>query len=108
MKMTCAACGAQVELPEKVGVRDTCPSCDAYLHSCVNCSFWVNSLCTEPSAEKVRDPEGINFCEWFRVRTQDASTVAKAMVDKGRSTQEGKEGGSKKAAEEMWKKLTKK
>jgi len=98
MKMTCAACGAQVELPEKVGVRDTCPSCDAYLHSCVNCSFWVNSLCTEPSAEKVRDPEGINFCEWFRVRTQNA----------GRSTQERKDGGSKKDAEEMWGKLTKK
>lgn len=94
MKMTCAACGAQVELPEKVGVRDTCPSCDAYLHSCVNCSFWVNSLCTEPSAEKVRDPEGINFCEWFEGR------------EKGQETRD-KEGG-KEAAEEMWKRLTKK
>ena len=96
--MTCAACGVEVELPEKVGFRDTCPSCDAYLHSCVNCGFWVNSRCTEPSAEKVRYPEGINFCDWFRARTQDAV----------RSTQEEKAAGSKEAAEDMWKKLTKK
>jgi len=95
MKMTCAACGAQVELPEKVGVRDTCPSCDAYLHSCVNCSLWVNSLCTEPSAEKVRDPEGINFCDWYR------------GID-ANSTDEEKGSKGKKEAEEMWRKLTKK
>jgi hypothetical protein len=98
MKMTCAACKEVVELPEKVGVRDTCPSCDAWLHSCVNCDFWSNSRCTEPSAEKVRDPEGINFCEWYKARTQNAE----------RGTQEGKEKGSKEAAEEMWKRLTKK
>ena len=58
MTMTCAACGALIELPEKVGFRDTCSSCEAWLHSCVNCDFWVNELCTEPSAEKVRDRAG--------------------------------------------------
>ena len=98
MKIICAACREVVELPEKVGFRDTCPSCDAWLHSCVHCEFLVNSRCTEPSAEKVRDPEGINFCDWYRGRTQDA----------GRSTQERKEEGGKEAAEEMWKRLTKK
>ncbi len=95
MKMTCAACRKVVELPEKVGFRDTCPSCDAWLHSCVHCEFLVNSRCTEPSAEKVRDPEGINFCEWFR------------GIDAG-SADEKKAAGSKEAAEEMWKRLTKK
>ncbi len=95
MKMTCAACREVVELPEKVGFRDTCPSCDAWLHSCVHCEFLVNSRCTEPSAEKVRDPEGINFCEWFRGIDAD-------------SADEKKTAGSKEAAEEMWKKLTKK
>ncbi len=95
MKMTCAACREVVELPEKVGFRDTCPSCDAWLHSCVHCEFLVNSRCTEPSAEKVRDPEGINFCEWFRGIDADSADEKKAA-------------GSKEAAEEMWKRLTKK
>ena len=94
MKMTCAACSEVVKLPEKVGFRETCPSCDAWLHSCVNCDFLVDRRCTEPSAEKVRDPEGINFCEWYQAR------------DKGKETSD-KEGG-KEAAEEMWKRLTKK
>jgi hypothetical protein len=97
MIMTCAACGVEVELPEKVGFRDICTSCDAWLHSCVNCGLWVNSLCTEPSAERIRDPEGMNYCDWFRVRTQDAA----------RSTQEERASGGKEAAEEMWRKLTK-
>lgn len=97
MKITCAACKTVVELPEKVGFRDTCSSCDAYLHSCKNCSLYVKGHCTESSAEKVGDPEGMNFCEWFTARTQDTA----------RSTQE-KETTGKAAAEEMWKRLTKK
>jgi len=98
MKVTCAACRVVVELPDKVGFRDTCPSCDAYLHSCVNCLHWVDSRCSEPSAERVGDPEGINFCDWYRARTQDPE----------RRTQEKRASGSKEAAEEIWKKLIKK
>ena len=95
MNIFCAACKTEVEFLEKVGVRDTCPSCEAWLHSCVNCGLWINSQCTEPSAEKVRDPEGMNFCEWFVVSTQDAA----------RSTQKNQR---RDEAEELWKKLTKK
>ena len=95
MKVACSACRIVLEFPERVGFRDTCPSCDAYLHSCVNCDFRVNSRCTEPSAEKVRDPEGINFCDWYQAR------------DKRQGIRD-KEEGSKEAAEEMWKRLTKK
>jgi hypothetical protein len=93
MKMTCAACGTEVLLKEKAGFRETCPSCDAYLHSCVNCAFWVKSQCTEPSAERVRDPEGMNFCEWFKASAEGG--VRRVAEDQGRN-----------AAEEMWKKLT--
>ena len=70
--MVCASCAAPVELEGKAGFRETCPSCDAWLHSCVNCALWVREQCTEPSAEKPRDPEGQNFCEWFEIRKQDA------------------------------------
>lgn len=94
MRINCASCGVPVDLPDKVGFRDTCPSCHAYLHSCVNCAFLVDSRCTEPSAEKVRDPEGINFCEWYRER------------EKGQGKRE--KTGGRDEAEELWKKLTKK
>ena len=95
MKVVCSACGTGNEIPEKVGFRDVCSSCDAWLHACVNCRFWEKNSCTEPSAEKVRDPEGQNFCEWFRTR------------DPGPETRDEKPAG-KAAAEEIWKKLTKK
>ena len=98
MKIVCTACGNVAHLPEKVGFRDTCPFCNAWFHSCVHCALWVNSQCTEPSAEKVGDPEGQNYCEWLIPSTQDAA----------RSTQEENTSDSKEAAEEMWKRLTKK
>lgn len=94
MKISCAACGTTVELPEKVGFRDTCPSCGAWLHSCVQCRLWVNNYCTEPSAEKVREPEGMNYCDWYQARDDKQETGDK---EKGRSE-----------AEELWRKLTKK
>ncbi len=72
-----------------------CPFCDAYLHSCANCDFWMDSRCTEPAAEKIRDPEGINFCDWYRGIVVDSADEEK--------TEKGKE-----EAEELWKKLTKK
>lgn len=103
MKISCAACKAEVEFLEKVGVRDTCPSCDAWLHSCVNCGFLVNGQCTEPSAESVRDLEGMNFCDWYRPGTQNTPRQGSGQAE--RRTQEDKGRGE---AEEMWKKLTKK
>ena len=68
LDIVCSACGARNSIPEKVGFRELCSSCDAWLHSCVNCRFWEKSGCIEPAAEKVRDPEGQNFCEWFKLR----------------------------------------
>jgi len=106
MKIVCAACGNVAHLPERVGYRDTCPSCDAWFHSCVHCALLVDSLCTEPSAEKVRDPEGQNYCDWFVPSTQDAARPSTGLGTG--STQQEKTDGSKEAAEEMWKKLTRK
>ena len=94
MKVMCAACSTMSEFPEKVGYRDTCSSCDAYLHSCENCGLYVKGYCTEPSAEKVSDPVGMNFCEWFMERQE---SVTRSQGPEGRD-----------AAEEMWRKLTKK
>ena len=94
MKMACARCATVLELPEKVGFSDTCASCDSWLHSCVNCTFWIKGQCTEPSAEKERDPEGINYCDWYRgIEINSADE---------REGQTGRE-----EAEELWRKFTK-
>jgi len=85
----------EVEVVERVGFRETCPSCDAWLHSCVHCDFWSGGHCTEPAAEKIGNPETQNFCEWYR------------GID-ANSADERKAAGTKETAEDLWKKITKK
>ena len=92
MNLICRSCGSTVDLPDRVGFRDICPSCSSYLHSCLQCASWVKSSCAEPQAEKVRDPRGQNFCDWFRAAAGGTET--------------GKSSGGKAQAEAIWKKLT--
>lgn len=92
MNLTCFACRKQIDLPEKVGMRDLCPHCSAYLHSCVHCRLYVKENCIEPAAERVRDPEGGNYCDYFQARKKG---------DGQEPTEDGKS-----EAEDLWKKLT--
>ena len=92
MKLSCWSCKREIDLPDKVGFRDICPDCSAYLHSCVQCRLYVKENCTEPSAEKVRDPEGGNYCDFFQVR--------------GPGVDDEPSGDKKSEAEAMWAKLT--
>ena len=64
---TCHQCGAAIT--GAVRFRDTCPSCQAYLHCCLNCANYDTSSsnhCREPLAEWVSDRERANFCDFFR------------------------------------------
>lgn len=66
--MNCKNCGCDIGSPERIGRRDTCPSCGSDLHSCRNCSFFEPGAyndCREPNAERVIDKERSNFCEYF-------------------------------------------
>jgi hypothetical protein len=54
----------------QVGRRDTCPHCEAELHSCLSCRHYdegVARSCKEPFAEVPDDREGGNFCEFFQI-----------------------------------------
>ncbi|MFN7955831.1 MAG: hypothetical protein U0610_29220 [bacterium] len=65
---TCHACGTEVGFDGRVGFRDECTRCLRPLHICRNCRHWdeaAGGICREPVAEKVRDPERANLCEWF-------------------------------------------
>lgn len=87
---TCHACGADVGITGRVGFRDECPGCARPLHVCVNCRHWdvgAGGICREPVAEKVRDPERANLCDWFVFQEgqrgdSDALRAARAAADK--------------------------
>jgi predicted RNA-binding Zn-ribbon protein involved in translation (DUF1610 family) len=67
----CGNCGHRLEIVgNQVGRRDTCPSCGAELHACLNCRHYdphVAKECKEPFAEVPSDKEGANFCEFFQI-----------------------------------------
>ena len=57
-----------MELEHKVSFREECPHCQSDLHICLNCQFYDESAyneCKESSAERVRDKERNNYCEYF-------------------------------------------
>jgi hypothetical protein len=61
-------CGASVA-DGRIGFRDVCDACQAWLHSCRNCDFYAPGAskdCREPAAELVADKQGGNFCDFFR------------------------------------------
>jgi hypothetical protein len=73
----CHRCGFVTEV-ERVGVRDTCPGCTAFLHCCRSCALYAPGLhndCREPAAERVVDKEAGNFCDHFRPAAARAATA---------------------------------
>lgn len=49
-------------------MRDTCPRCDADLHTCRNCRHYdagAHHECRENQAEWVRDKDRNNRCDYF-------------------------------------------
>jgi hypothetical protein len=68
---TCARCGKPAVISGRISRSLLCPSCGAYLHSCVNCRFYrrgSHNDCREPQAELVSDKKGSNFCDYFAPR----------------------------------------
>ena len=66
--VVCYQCSKQVELEHKINFREECLYCHADLHICLNCRFYDESAyneCRESSAEKVKDKEKNNYCEYF-------------------------------------------
>jgi len=54
----------------QVGRRDTCPHCEAELHSCRSCRHFDESVakgCKEPFSEVPDDRDDGNFCEFFQI-----------------------------------------
>jgi len=64
----CFFCHKPLEAEGKVSFHGICPHCGMDVHVCRNCEFYDQNRannCREPMAEKVRDTEVRNMCEYF-------------------------------------------
>jgi len=71
MQLNCWKCGGTIQVSPgtPLGKRETCPKCDADVHSCRNCQFYdpgKHNQCAEPQAEWVGDKEAANYCDYFQ------------------------------------------
>jgi hypothetical protein len=83
----CYKCGEELEFDVKIGRRDVCPNCHAYLHCCFNCQFWnpgVHNQCTENRAEFIRDRAEGNFCLYFTFKKPDEDVAAEQAEAKAK------------------------
>jgi hypothetical protein len=76
----CEHCGTKLDSSIPIGRSSTCPNCNAYLHSCVNCRFYSpgrHNDCTETQVELVRDKSTANFCDYYVMREAGAKKAGK-------------------------------
>ena len=89
-RFKCYQCGEELVFDVKIGRRDMCPNCYAYLHCCFNCNYWnkdVHNQCTENQGEFIRDRAEGNFCLYFTFRPvlddgSDEASEAKKRLSK--------------------------
>ena len=71
--IVCYRCGASLaSLTLPLSRRDLCPACSVHVHVCRMCQFYdadATGECLEDDAEEVLEKERVNYCEWFKPRT---------------------------------------
>lgn len=70
----CFDCKKEINIEGKPGRRDRCPHCGADLRVCLNCRFYDEGSyneCREPVAERVKEKDKANFCDYFESRDSD-------------------------------------
>lgn len=78
----CFKCGSEWKGTAKPGRRDTCASCGADLHACLNCAFYDPTKprqCRNDNVELVTEKNLSNFCDEFSFI--DRSSVFKPGPD---------------------------
>ena len=83
MNVLCYSCQTENIVVDKVGFRDSCIKCYADLHVCKTCHFYdekVYNECGEPAADRVKDKEKSNFCEFYQ--TVSTSPQGKKTLSK--------------------------
>ncbi len=74
----CASCGATQMIIEETVLDETCASCQAPIHACVNCGFFdtaAPSECTQPIDAPVEKKRAANTCPLFKPKITVDITV---------------------------------
>ena len=88
--MQCYRCTNEIDTSVKITRQQECLKCNAYLHCCLNCTFYsadVYHQCREPQAEFVNDKTYANYCEYFmpadtrRSSQKERSTEARKKLE---------------------------
>src|SRR5262249_16202501 len=79
----CAACGAKA--PPHINLATTCPTCNADLHTCRQCTYFDPAArfeCRKPIPAGIVDKNARNMCELFTPRTVvERETTSGAPTD---------------------------
>ena len=97
----CHKCGEELEFEVKIGRRDMCPNCYAYLHCCLNCQHYdpyAPKQCRENPREHVPDKAEGNFCLYFTFKPVEDDRTSEVSAAKSKLLEvfgkgEGKSGG---------------
>lgn len=68
IKLSCYSCGQELAFSSKIGRRDECHKCHSDIHVCKNCLHHdehAYNECKEIQAERVREKDKSNFCDYF-------------------------------------------
>ncbi len=101
MATTCYGCGNILRIDGPVGRRTTCPTCDADLHSCINCRHYDESAahqCREPHADHIVDKDASNACDLFQLG--DGASRRRGRSDAARNALAALFGEAPRAAED--------
>ena len=86
----CWYCGSPITDKEPIGRSLRCLECGKDLRSCKNCRHFLPSGCAESQAEKPRENDRANFCDWFSLKkeagegdrkSRDAAVSAKSAFN---------------------------
>jgi hypothetical protein len=80
----CHSCQSSNSFSDRLGFREVCQACDADLHVCLNCELYDPKSyqeCREPQAEKVKEKNRANRCEYFSARSKLGSVRAPTRED---------------------------
>ncbi|VAV84074.1 hypothetical protein MNBD_DELTA01-714 [hydrothermal vent metagenome] len=78
----CFSCKKTIDLTGKPGRGDSCQFCAADLKVCLNCRFYDDSSyneCREPQAERVKEKDRSNYCDYFEFA--ESSTTDEAAAE---------------------------
>ncbi|PIR18211.1 MAG: hypothetical protein COV46_00935 [Deltaproteobacteria bacterium CG11_big_fil_rev_8_21_14_0_20_49_13] len=75
----CVFCQKEIEIIDRVGVRDGCDSCGNPLHCCLQCKFFDRGAfheCKERVEYRVEEKDRPNYCDMFSFGRDAVEKVA--------------------------------